>query len=1482
MNNINNSGILRKLQVWKTKLLDVSHGNRLLYFKHTKSSSTAITFPDPDELFQQIVTKGRTLTFPLLAQPSLFDLEESAESIQLISAEPRRYKPGQISSPLPEKQLSQVLYNLRSRARSALEEQGFNILYLTFGMLRWSETEGSEAVLSPILLVPVVLERAALREPYALTMLEEDIVLNPTLLHKLESDFGLSLPEPSGDLDGTGFSSYFAQIQTHITGKKNWDVQPDVTLGTFSFQNLSLFKDLEMHQNLYVAHPLIAALGGNQALPTTHDLVEAQDLDNKVAAITVFQVVDADSSQQEAIQAAKMGNSFVLQGPPGTGKSQTITNIIAEFLAEGKKVLFVSEKIAALEVVQNRLSDAGLGEFCLQLHGHKRDRREVVKELVQSLEAPVHQLKPAYQTVLQSLESTKRALNDYARAVYIPRFALQFSAYRAQGELAKLNGAPTLIFPLGSVSTIGPVEFANRQSILGRFVAMPGVIDNFDLHPWQGSKLRELTFATRDRLVEALDTLLQVLPQLITDIHSLAEASALRSPTNLSETNSLIDVLRKYRPALFSLDLDLLKLKFEKRYARFYRFLVPGYRADLESLTQLRLTSTNLDYAQACEDLRLAATVQRLLSNGKSPNPNESNTGETVKHCVATLDKIHVALKVLADVFDGVTPSIQGTTLFNVDYVDLTQWLEFHRKEMDALAQWASFLRLTDEARQQGLDGFVQSALNKKLPATQWRTTYLASFYKAFLDATWADSEALRRFDSQAHNATIEQFRDLDRQQMVIAQARIQANIGERRPKSSWVDAASAEQTILQREAAKKRRLKSLRRLCSEIPRLITDLRPCLLMSPRTVSMFLDPRLFKFDLVVFDEASQIPPEGAVGAILRGAQTIVVGDSQQLPPTRFFSVMADDDIDENAPDEDYVFDSILEECQGVSMAQKMLLWHYRSRHESLIAFSNYHFYNNKLFTFPSPQQQSGEIGVSFVHVPDGIYRRGTARRNDIEARRVVDLIFDHMRDTPERSLGVVTLGLTQMDAIRLECERRRLERPDLDILFNENKSEPFFVKNLESVQGDERDVIIFSVGFGKDEAGKLTLNFGPINRAGGERRLNVAVSRARYKVALVSSITPEEIDLTRTNSRGARLLRQYMEIARNGLKALYADTSASATAETESPFEQAVYEALLQKGYSVHLQVGVSGYRIDLAVVHPDDPGQYLLGIECDGATYHSGKTARDRDRLRQQVLEGLGWRIYRIWSRDWINNRARELEKAIAAIETALKNAKSPPPITKSAPASSDITDSAKAFLFETASVPKIISLPKNVETYKQAPLREVGPLYGSGGTSNFSKVSHDQIARGVINMVVFEGPIHVDLVFERILKAWEIKRAGNRIQSKLDEILYVAERSRKITRKDKFLWPTGITTPKVRVPDSKTEPRNIEHIAPEEIIEAAFVCITEARSLSRADLATETAQLLGYSRLNAKITGFMEAAINTLINVKRVTAVDDVLHLPS
>jgi len=455
----------------------------------------------------------------------------------------------------------------------------------------------------------------------------------------------------------------------------------------------------------------------------------------------------------------------------------------------------------------------------------------------------------------------------------------------------------------------------------------------------------------------------------------------------------------------------------------------------------------------------------------------------------------------------------------------------------------------------------------------------------------------------------------------------------------------------LKREIQKDTKHKALRKTFRKSANVITDLKPCFMMSPLSVAKNIEKGSIEFDAVIFDEASQVEPETAISSLIRADQAIIVGDAKQLPPTDFFRADVEDDGDVR---ED--LESILDET-STALPKEQLMWHYRSRDNELIEFSNHHYYGNRLKTFPGNNADL-DTGVEFEYVKDGIYDRGGSSKNEKEAEKAVDLIEKHAEDKPEKSLGVVAFSSSQREAIEDELYLRKQKNPKLQNFTSEDKLEDFFVKSLENVQGDQRDVMIFGVGYGPDENGKITMNFGPLNRKGGERRLNVAITRAKEKVIVVTSMQPGDLDTSRTSSKGPKHFKKYLEYAKNGDQVLERDINANDQEEFDSEFEEAVYTTLQEEGLDVTTQVQSSGYSIDLAVKHPDKPGKYILGVECDGAAYHSTKTARERDRLRQSVLEDLGWKIHRIWSTDWIRDEKGQVKKILDKVDDLKKDGK--------------------------------------------------------------------------------------------------------------------------------------------------------------------------------------------------------------------------------
>ncbi|MDR2706255.1 MAG: DUF4011 domain-containing protein [Planctomycetaceae bacterium] len=615
-----------------------------------------------------------------------------------------------------------------------------------------------------------------------------------------------------------------------------------------------------------------------------------------------------------------------------------------------------------------------------------------------------------------------------------------------------------------------------------------------------------------------------------------------------------------------------------------------------------------------------------------------------------------------------------GIVLSKLTLQELIQWLRNRAEDIHLLNDWAKYKNSTNQLKQFGLQRLVDELDERTITPDKLKASFLLRFYTDWLQAAYSQLPALGNFSTDKQMRSIEKFRNYDRKSHSEAYKRLRQILLNSRQFSSLNAPPSSDIGILTAESNKKRKLMSVRQLFSKIYNLILQLKPCIMMSPLTVSTYLQNVTEKFDLVIFDEASQIRPHDAVTVIYRGKQLIIAGDQKQLPPTTFFERLGDENDMENTDDENITenisdFESILDVFAS-KLPRKRLRWHYRSRRESLIAFSNRHIYSNELVTFPAVDDEQNNPAVQFEFVPAGRWKSGHGGGfNQIEAERTAQLVFQFFREHPDKSLGVITLNQRHRDAVNDALYKLRDDNSEMERFFVENdddddsdvadKPERFFVKNLENVQGDERDYIFLCIGFGKTEEGKMSMNFGALNKQGGERRLNVAVTRAKYGVTVISSIRHGNIDLSRTNSLGVQLFHNYLNFAEHGIAGLGTSVTENTATEAESPFEYEVAESLRNAGFEVCHQIGCSGYRIDLALVDKESPGQYVLGIECDGATYHRSATARDRDRLRQEVLEGLGWTIHRIWSTDWIQNPKLQIEKVKAAFESAKTSQKS-------------------------------------------------------------------------------------------------------------------------------------------------------------------------------------------------------------------------------
>ena len=1849
------SSPMKRVEDWKSRLIDLSRKNNLLYFKKSKHGNLTITQPDSQKIFEQLVLKKSRIEFylptdtskpktetvkskPKRGKGKKKDTEPEAKTAEApVKAatvpeapqeEPKKPTANQlVCGNLNHQELERGLRGLERRSLLDYRERGVRILHAAFGTLNWVDAETKEAVQSPLILVPLELGKETIRSPYSIALppVEDEAVLNPALVAKLKNDFKIDLPPLPEEWEETKLADYYSLVDKAVA-EWGWKTEPSTHMGLFSFQKLVIYKDLETNAALVTQNPIVRAIAGiKEDNLILSGLPDEKDVDKIEAPAKTYQVLDADSSQRVAIEYALRGQSFVMKGPPGTGKSQTIANIIAECIANGKSVLFVSEKMAALEVVYKRLSEVGLAHFCLELHSSKANKQQVVAELKRSLDENLVPRKLPSAHEFEQLTEYRDALNGYVSALHDKRPYMQRSVYEVLSIIASLEREPFVPVGLNEISTLTPQKMRELEDLVSQLSKVWQVVEETDF-PWVcyradkynlevrsellttlqaiAAALRELELeaedfsaklgvfppetyqriqwlldvsnllfespkpeqawltspvdkllaeakayletslwikATRADLEKRYNTALYDLPlsrsqELESGVTRLAKATGvnLQEGEALSKRENLLEFAKNtaltakkwretsqalapilgldtgdftitqlrqlsrmallcfsedkpepqwfdakylqqvqetvaeaktlyeehsllksrlaltYSEGIYQLNLDELIANYSGPYQSGMKIFNSNYRNDQKRIAQLtnngkvpkevlqdlidarkvnKLSKkieesaetvqtlmghyyhkSRTDFQGAEKAIKLAEEIRKLswattipepllklLTTSASPSPMIKHLGEELRDsvdkwerqaaevaelipqvmpksekplaetplprieewavevetllaplCKLTKETLETAkaepksysqligdlknaeeirkkevqivgekaqlrekygarfqaletnwqdivsvlewckkvqaafgdipvseafaeiaakgpsaapsnaelvqkrdasLRVLADFQKRFESELryQDQKLVDLEVKVIEERIQALRDRVDDLQVWIDFKDAKNRFALRGLDPFFGRLVEQKPPAADLVPLFRKSVYQEWINNLYNEDPKLGRFRRENHEQLIADFKKLDQDLIHLTSAMVIDAANGRKPQDILIQAADAEAGILSKEAAKKRRLMPIRTLFQKIPNLLVKLKPCLLMSPISVSQFLPPDM-KFDLVLFDEASQLVPEDAINAIYRGKTVVVAGDNKQLPPTSFFQKNLLDDVDwDELSDEDVeVFDSILDECLGIGLPVKTLRWHYRSKHEALIAFSNQSFYDGALVTFPSAKAETDSLGVKLVYVPDGVYDRGGKRDNPVEAEKVADLVFEHFKNYPKKTLGVVTFSIAQMDTVQEAIDRRLEQHPEFEQFFKEDRLEGFFIKNLENVQGDERDVIFFSVGYGYDQNKQMTMNFGPLNKPGGERRLNVAVTRAREKVMLITSIKGSDIDPDAA-ALGVQTLRTYLDYAEHGTDWLKpGKTKAGAF---DSALDEDVAAEIKKMGYQVVPEVGCSGYKIDMAVVDPTSKGSYLLGIECDGPTYQSSSSARDRDRLRDQVLRQLGWRIHHIWAPAWVARRDSEIRRLKEALEQAsVQQIESDTRKPVAAPAT-DIQKNQYGGI-EKIGVPyKLYPLKATYNPYIKVnngratvDSKQKNEFHFPENRENQTKLLADLIAN--------EGPVHFDYAVERLAASWGIKTVTPKISHAVKEALNNLIRDQKVTIKGSFLWPIGqketpIRVPIAGLPESKRKP---QHIAPEEV-EAAMMQVAQyALAISEDALIAETAKVFGFN----------------------------------
>lgn len=1585
-----------RVDQWRRKLLDLSKRNKLLNISQ-RSMGFKIICPDLDFLEDELAAGKK---FNLLSKEELVSdgrssaqfTKQTGNNLETEFARDQLRR-GSLIADCSNRDLEKDLISLFRRAKSDMEEGGSNTLFLAIGMLRWkSDPRSDQSYRAPLILLPVKLERTSARaKPKVKQLPEEGPVFNLTLIELLLQDFEIDLTSFQHDLpkdeSGVDVRGIWNIVRSKIKDTPGFEVVEELVLSNFSFAKYLMWKDLsdrldDLKQSRFVNHLVESPA---DPYPFRAEFLDLREVDEKINPLEFFAPLNADSSQIVAIEASTKGNDLVLEGPPGTGKSETIANIIAHNIALGRKVLFVSEKMAALEVVYSRLKKVGLGHLCLELHSNKASKKGVVDQLKEAWEVRESHSAGDWKEKAQSLGKLRGGLNRYVEELH-RKSHFGYSVYEAiarsvrRRETARIDlgwamdlktaplqsemdvqDAKRIARDLGlafrETKNIDPETFAlvahsewsnlwqaqmieaannlfsglfgfrqqveafcslfaaafkeqpamesmecwinvaracgesehfSHQYILAenakarlealkeiaelriRFDALlsdsgvsvpPEEIGTFPLSAWKekagqtglpkeefaacGSVLAEMKragFRTDfdpdhqqeiEQLMDQCDCSLPMdkmvdLPianwiarrDLAAEKGAISRffatwkvmkemrVSGLKKPKDLGVLDYYAELVEKAVHAQKELQGKLIQqaaelaglvAKLENLSSEFKgEGVLDLWESALEDLQERREygVATRRSFMEVANQLEepgafMAVVRQKLIDE------REFLEGSELLNKACTLMELHgqvveaiAAFKALAGESD-----IERVPIRAVE-----ARLEEIVRSAPALNAWCHWVEAGSHAGAVGLSSLVRGLeagiINWDEAEEQFEIALCVWLAPLLIDA----SDILRNFSAGQHDDLIQRFRALDESLAKTTGQYIGAKLASDMPETSGPNAPH-EYGVLSREVQRQRGHKPVRQLIQELGGCLLDLTPCFMMSPLSVAQYLPSDYQAFDLVVFDEASQITVWDAVGAIARGKNVIVVGDPKQMPPTSFFN-RAQDDGDSDEAD----LESILDQAMAARVGYHRLTGHYRSRHESLITFSNHQYYQNSLTTYPSADTR--ESAVTW-HRVDGIYSKGAARNNPIEAQAVVDEVVRRLKHPELRklSIGIVTFNSEQQQLIENLLDDERRKDSSLEGFFKEENLEPVFVKNLETVQGDQRDVICLSVGYGPIEPGALTMsmNFGPLNRQGGERRLNVAITRASTEMLVFTSFDAAMIDLSRTSAQAVKDLKAYIDYAARGPVALAQRAEAvSGKDQFDSEFEEAVAIRLRGRGWKLRTQIGVSKFRIDLGVLDPDSGGAFLAGIECDGASYHSSPSARDRDRVRHIILENLGWNLIRIWSTDYFINPDNVIDRVHHQLETLLEEKRAnrqrqekvvsdeevfdPPDMEEDESVEELESEEESAPIVEETAFMKIQSNLSTLPGRKFA--TEEYEVFSGRPMTDPRETDAETIASGLVKIVQIEGPMLAKRAYDTYLRCCGIKRMGKDIRSLMNRALQSAVNCNAIIKED--AWNCG------------------------------------------------------------------------------------------
>ncbi len=1621
-------------------MLDLSVGNRLL---DAKDSASCLPLPGIEPVsFATALAEGAAYAFEAGCDPA----------VEL----------GWLRIPLPSKELERRIVALRRAHRAELTDGGVHTLWLALGLLTWCELDGT-AHTAPLALWPVELERSTGGTLRLVAAEGIEPTLNLLLVEKLRRDFDLvlAMPEAADPAARFDLPALFEAAEGLAVTRPGWGLERAAKLGLFSFADLALWQDLDLRADAVLASPVVAhlaAAGTSAAAPFAQPSIAAAEAVTRPRATSeILAPLDADASQLAAVAAAAAGATFVLDGAPGTGKSQTIANLIAHCISHGKTVLFVSNKIPALEVVHQRLAAVGLGEFCLELYGGKASPDVALSRLTRVLERAFRPgAGPSGDDA--RLAELRGALDAHVAALHkVGPFGR--SMHDVMGRLVELRTTPRAALAERDAVGLDRATLDRRRIAVEQLAAAAIPVEPVATHPWRSSTF-ERPFSTpeldgRDRAIAALDETAEAIAALGVAVREVAAlvpgfvgrtrdqlqalgalaALAAASPRpggelltqirggrndDISERVALIrargtgtvevprdpmtflvlahkhralatEVEDWFTDAVADLDAPALWPQLRKwtgsrgplRYVA-----LRNARAEVRAAAQpAQLSSDDAMIAaleaviaeRACRTALLAAaeparrwfgdlggdpaafplgldlpkvdaavawgaelrrafdavdviggeqgrsaawrSLVAQVAAGPAGSSPDAGLVPLAGPFAALAEAVARWLPALARLSDAIGIDAASLDAGEDHLGTLRERVEILRHAVDSLRDWVTFHAMRRAALAAGVGPAVAAIERGDLGAGELALAWERATLLAWADAEITETPALARFHGASHHAQVSAFADLDRGALALARARALVRLADRVPRAVAPGAgsefrtlrsgphdptsgdASGELAILMHELENvrgHRRVRPLRVLMSAIPTVLPKLAPCLLMSPLAAAQLLDPALPSFDVVVLDEAAQLPIAVALGALSRGTSAVIVGGE--------------------APGG--VYDAAI----AAKLPVLRLSWHYRSKHEDLIAFANERSYANRLQVFPT-SQGSPDLGVSWRRV-DGTFDRDGTRQNLVEAEAVVAEVLVRLRDPLQRtrSIAIVTLSAAQQELIEDLLDAARREDPTLDALIEPPADaaaafEPLLTKHVGSVNGDERDVVLLSVGYAPDPGGVLTMELGPLSEQGGEHALAIAITRAREQIVVFSSFAPE--DLHDDAPAGVRDLAAFLAFARaGGGAARPADDVGPA-----SPITAAIARALVERGWIVRHQIGCGAYKVDLAVVDPNDSERYVLAIEHDGTAYASAPAARDRDRLRPQVLAQLGWRLHRIWGLDWWADAERETQRAHGAIVTAIaagrqrratvatakprsarvsgshptyarrdteplgspRLAAGSAPVVQIPPKAGDVLLAAGSGPTEATPLSPLLGNTTPTRAILKRGAIAIGP-YTAAAIPNGRRTPDDlfaprhlaELGKVVEQVLAAEAPMHVDLLARRVGGYFGIGRVTQRVT---DQVRTALSGRGRYGDEQQVVWrldqdPDAV--PAVRVAGhGPSARREIGEVPLSELAAAARIVVERAHGIAANELVRDSARLLGFPRLTEQVTGRIAEGVQLAVAREMIRISDGRALLP-